>query len=68
MFSPAFALFLAAKDAQPSGAGSYLMLTVFTGVFSFLGAGWALLLVSIGIGWGLYAIAQSGVSSSRRSS
>lgn len=51
-FSPAFVVFLYATDVHPSSALSYLVLTLLTSVFSFLGAGWALLLVSIGTGWG----------------
>jgi hypothetical protein len=57
IFSPAFVIFLRATDVRPANALSYLLLTVLTGVFSFLGAGWALLLVSSGIGWGLYRLA-----------
>ncbi|HYL36535.1 MAG TPA: hypothetical protein VEV17_11535 [Bryobacteraceae bacterium] len=57
LFSPAFVLFVSATDLQRSSAWSYLVLTVLTGVFSFLGAGWALLLVSVGVGWGLYCVA-----------
>jgi drug/metabolite transporter (DMT)-like permease len=57
LFSPAFVIFLRATDVRPSNALSYLLLAVLTGVFSFLGAGWALLLVSAGVGWGLYRLA-----------
>ncbi len=57
LFSPAFVIFLRATDVRPSNASSYLLLAVLTGVFSFLGAGWALLLVSAGVGWGLYQLA-----------
>jgi hypothetical protein len=32
-------------------------LAILIGLFSFLAAGWALLLVSAGIGWGLYRVA-----------
>jgi hypothetical protein len=60
LFSPAFVIFLRATDVRPSNALSYLLLTVLTGVFSFLGAGWALLLVSAGVGWGLYRLATPG--------
>lgn len=60
LFSPAFVIFLRATDVRPSNASSYLLLTVLTGVFSFLGAGWALLLVSVGVGWGLYRLAAPG--------
>ncbi|HEY6905051.1 MAG TPA: hypothetical protein VI216_12145 [Candidatus Acidoferrales bacterium] len=57
LFSPAFVILLRATDVRPSNASSYLLLTVLTGVFSFVGAGWALLLVSAGVGWGLYRLA-----------
>ena len=57
LFSPAFVVILRATDVHPSNALSYLVLTVLTGVFSFLGVGWALLLISVGVGWGLYRVA-----------
>jgi len=57
LFSPAFVIFLRVTDVRPSNALSYLLLAVLTSVFSFLGAGWALLLVSAGVGWGLYRLA-----------
>jgi len=57
LFSSAFVIFLRATDVRPSTALSYLLLTVLTGVFSFLGAGWALLLVSAGVGLSLYRLA-----------
>jgi hypothetical protein len=57
LFSPAFVFFLRATDVRPSGAMSYLLLAVLTGVFSFFGAGWALLFISVGVGWGLYRLA-----------
>jgi hypothetical protein len=58
LFAPAFVVFLHATDVRPSGPLSYLFLTVLTGVFSFLGAGWALVVVSVGIGWALYRVAN----------
>lgn len=57
LFAPAFVVFLGATDVRPSGPSSYLLLTVLTGVLSFLGAGWALLLASVGVGWALYRVA-----------
>jgi drug/metabolite transporter (DMT)-like permease len=57
IFSPAFVVFLRTTDVRPSNALSYLLLAVLTSVFSFLGAGWALLLASAGVGWGLYRLA-----------
>ena len=57
LFSPAFVIFLRATDVRPSSAASYFLLTILTGLFSFLGVGWALVLVSVGVGWGLYRLA-----------
>jgi hypothetical protein len=57
LFSPAFAVFLSTSDVRPFNVLSFLLLTILTGVFSFLGAGWALLLVSVGVGWGIHRIA-----------
>jgi hypothetical protein len=57
LFSPAFVIFLRATSVRSSNVLSYLLLTILTGVFSFLGVGWALLLVSVGVGWGLYRLA-----------
>jgi hypothetical protein len=56
LFAPAFTLFLS-RDVHPPSPLSYLLLTVFAGVFSFLGAGWALLVVSVAVGCGLHRIA-----------
>jgi len=56
LFSPAFALFLS-RDSRSASVLSYLSLTLFTAIFSFLGAGWALLLASAGVGWALYRVA-----------
>jgi hypothetical protein len=66
LFSPAFVVFLRATDVRPSSALSYLLLAVLTGVFSFLGVGWALLLVSVGVGWGLYRLAARGLPPNER--
>lgn len=66
LFSPAFAVFLYATDGRPPNAFSYLVVTILTGVFSFLGAGWALLLVSAGVGWGIHRIAACGLPPEKR--
>jgi uncharacterized membrane protein YqaE (UPF0057 family) len=58
LFAPPFALFVS-RGFQAVSIWSYVWLTVWTGVFSFLSAGWALLLVSAGVGWGLYRIANT---------
>lgn len=57
-FSPPFTFFVS-RGLQMASPWSYVWLTVWTGVFSFLGAGWALLLVSVGVGWALNRVAQS---------
>lgn len=57
LFTPPFAFFVS-RGLLVASPWSYLWLTVWTGVFSFLGAGWALLLVSVGVGWGLYRVAN----------
>lgn len=56
MFAAAFAILLSRGNHSPT-VMSYLLLAVFTAIFSFLGAGWALLLVSAGVGWGLFRLA-----------
>lgn len=55
-FSPALALYVSATNVQSSLLG-YAALTLFTGLFAFLGAGWALLLLSVAVGWGLHRLA-----------
>ena len=57
LFTPAFVILLLARDVRPSGVLSYLLLAVLTSLFSFLAHGWALLLVSVGVGWTLYRVA-----------
>jgi len=56
-FSPPFAFFVS-RGLRIASSWSYVWLTVWTGVFSFLGAGWALLLVSIGVGWAIHRVAH----------
>jgi hypothetical protein len=65
LFAPPFALFVS-RGFQTTSLGSYLWLTFWTGVFSFLAAGWALLLVSAGVGWGLYRVANPYASDDRQ--
>jgi hypothetical protein len=57
ILAPPFAAWVTAGNARPAGVFSYLALTVLVGLFSFLGAGWALLVASVGVGWGLYRLA-----------
>ncbi len=56
LFSPAYVGFLCATGVRAPSPLSYLTLAVLTGVFSFLAVGWALLLVSAGVAWGIYRI------------
>jgi hypothetical protein len=57
IFSPLFACFLFATDiTQPAGAFSYVAMPFFIALFAFMAAGWALLLVSAAVGWGLHLI------------
>jgi hypothetical protein len=58
-FAPAMAMYVSASNAHPLSVLGYVMLTLFTGLFAFLAAGWALLLLSAGVGWGLYRLAAS---------
>jgi hypothetical protein len=57
-FAPAFATYISATDVQSSLLG-YATLTLLTGLFAFLGAGWALLVLSVGVGWGLFRLANT---------
>lgn len=57
-FAPAFAMYVTATYVQSSLLG-YTVLTLYTGLFAFLGAGWALLVLSVGVGWGLYRLATT---------
>ncbi len=59
LFAPLFALWVSTSNAQPHGTLSYIVMTALIGLFSFLAVGWALLLVSIATGWGLYFLATA---------
>lgn len=54
LFAPPFAWWIAAGNASSTGAFTFVVLTVLVGFFSFLALGWALLAVSVGVGWALY--------------
>lgn len=56
-FAPLMAVYVSRTNVRPLSALGYLALTMFTGLFAFLAAGWALLLLSAAIGWGLYRLA-----------
>lgn len=55
LFSPVFAFWLESTNTR-FDLFSYLALVPLVGFFSFLAAGWALFLVSAGVGWGLFRI------------
>jgi hypothetical protein len=59
LLAPLFAAWVSVTNAGPTSPFSFLVLAILIGLFSFLAAGWALLLVSAGIGWGLYSVAGS---------
>lgn len=56
LFAPAMAAYVSATGGSQSGPLGYVVLTLFTGLFAFLGAGWALLLLSAAVGLGLYRL------------
>ena len=56
---PLFALWVSMTNAGPTSAGSFLMLTLLVGVFAFLAAGWALVVVSAGVGWVLHRVSAA---------
>lgn len=58
-FAPAMAAYVSATNVPPHDPLAYVLLTLFTGLFAFLGAGWALLVLSAGIGVGLHRLVAS---------
>jgi hypothetical protein len=66
LFSPALALWIETTNTQPSLL-SYLALVPLVGFFSFLAAGWTLLIVSMGVGWGLFRLTEYVEDSEARS-
>lgn len=56
LFAPALAAYVSAGGASAPTPLGYLATTVFTGLFAFLGAGWALLLLSAAVGLVLHSI------------
>lgn len=56
LIAPPLAAWVTTDNAKPVGIASYLVLTVLVGLFSFLAVGWALLLVSAVVGWGLFRL------------
>lgn len=57
LFAPPFTLYVT-RGLHLMSPWSYVWLTLWTGLFSFLGAGWALLLVSAGVGWAIHRVVQ----------
>ena len=57
LFAPLYTVFMFARDLHPAGLLSVVSLPFFVAVFAFLADGWALLVVSIGVGWALYRVA-----------
>ena len=56
IFTPCFGAWIYSSNARHEGISSYLLLTLFTGAFTFLGAWWILVPVSAAVAWCLYEI------------
>jgi hypothetical protein len=54
LFAPLFTAFLFTTDIHAASPLSYVALPLLVAVFAFLADGWALLVVSIGVGWALH--------------
>jgi hypothetical protein len=52
-----FAMWIASTNAG-LGFVSYFALVASVGLISFVAAGWALFIVCVGVGWGLFRFAQ----------
>lgn len=66
LFAFVFTVYLFATDVHPVGTLSYVIFPLLTALFAFLADGWALFLVSTGVGWALYRIAyRSGTTRSK---
>jgi hypothetical protein len=59
LFAPAMAAWVSASGVPPRNPLTYVVLTVFTGLFAFLGAGWALLLACVVVALGLHRMTAS---------
>lgn len=57
IFAPAMAAYVSATNVSQPDPLAYLVLTLYAGLFAFLGAGWALLLLSAAVGLGLHRLA-----------
>jgi hypothetical protein len=59
-FAPGMAIYVSSSNASSTGALAFVGLTLLTGLFAFLAAGWGLLLLSAGVGVGLNWLAIGG--------
>lgn len=57
LFGFLFTGYLFATGVRPAGGISYVIFPFLTALFAFAGDGWALVLVSIGVGWALHRAA-----------
>lgn len=55
-FAPVMAWYISSENVQTSVLG-YAAMTLFTGLFAFLAAGWALLVLSVVVGWCMHRLA-----------
>jgi hypothetical protein len=58
-FAPALAAYVSASDASKQSVLGYMIMTLLTWLFAFLGAGWALLLLSVGVAAVLHRLAST---------
>jgi len=56
LFAPAMAAYVSATNAAQPSSLAYVVLTLLTGLFAFLGAGWALLLLCAGVAVALHGL------------
>jgi hypothetical protein len=61
IFTPVMAAWVSAGGVSRPGALGFVAITLYTAFFVFLGAGWALLLLSAAVGMGLHRIAAGPV-------
>jgi hypothetical protein len=59
IFAPVMAAYVSVGDVSRTSPLAYVMLTLYTGLFAFLGAGWALLVLSAAVGLALHRLAGS---------
>ncbi len=59
LFAPALAWWVSESDHGHSGILGFAALVIFTGFFSFLAVGWALLLISVMIALGIHWLSHS---------